>query len=1014
MARANLTPPRAVLVVGGGVAGLQAAVDLAGAGLQVYLVDRAESIGGLMPQLDKTFPTNDCGMCFIAPKEEDRSGCLRSGVAVWRHPRITVWTKAEVQELAGEPGNFRATVALRPRFIEPEVCTACGLCAQVCPERAINTYNAGLEQRPAAYLPFPQALPRVYAIDKAACTECGLCVDACPVGAVKLAATAESREVAVAAVVLAPGNEVFDPTPLKQYLYGQHPNVITSLDYERLYSGTGPTQGRLLRPSDGRPPQKIAWLQCIGSRDVKTHSYCSGVCCMYAIKEATIAKERLGPQVDTAIFYMDMRVVGKNYEQYYTRARDRDGVRFICYRVPTLAPADDNNIRIEYYDAQGNKQAEDFHLVVLASGFEVGAAAQDLAGRLGLDCDRHHYPVTDPALPVATSRAGVYACGTFQGPKDIPESLQDASAAAACSLLDAGGPRPENLGAAAPAPPVPVGPPRLGIFFCGWGPDIDQVIDGQAVQSYAASLPGVVVSAAQPLACGPEGLAALAEQAAAAQVNRVVVAACTPMINEPRIRDAFQRVGINKYLIEVVHIRAEVTGVHTGDRQGATAKAKTLLRRAAARVASLEPLVEQQLPVTQQALVVGGGVAGLTAARNLAAQGFRVHLIEKTGQLGGLAHRLHRTIEGWEVQPYLQDLIRQVSAHQNIQVHLASEIQHHQGRKGAFLTTVVSGPERRQEAIKHGVMIIATGAAEYQPREYLCGTDPRVMTQLELAARLRDEPESIDTWRRVIMIQCVGSRNADNPTCSRICCQSAVKHALALKEQAPGLDVIIFHRDMRLYGLLEDYYTAARDRKVLFERFDPARPPQVVKEGEQLQVLFYDVILQRWITWPVDAVILSAALQPSDTASLAQVLRLPRDPRGFWVEAHPKMRPVDLATEGYYVCGTAHSPRLIKEAITQGLAVAARAGAFLAAASQAINPLVAVVDQGRCVGCLACVRSCPYGIPQMDERHRSQIDPALCLGCGICAGVCPAGAISFNNYSDAQLAVELEAWGAGD
>ncbi len=1004
----------AVLVVGGGVAGLQAAVDLAGAGLSVYLIDHKESIGGLMPHLDKTFPTNDCGMCFIAPKEEDRSGCLRSGVGVWRHPRVTVWPQAEVQSVTGTPGRFQATVAIHLRSIDPAACTACGLCAQVCPERAVSAYNAGLEQRPAAYLPFPQALPRVYAIDRAACTDCGLCVTACPVDAVRLADQTEIREVTVAAVVLAPGNEVYDPTPLQQFLYGQHPNVITSLEYERLYSGTGPTGGRLLRPSDGRPPQKIAWLQCIGSRDIHSHTYCSHVCCMYAMKEAMIAKEKewLGPEVDAAIFYMDMRVVGKDYEQYYTRAREQYGIRFICYRVPALAPAADGDIRLEYYDAEGRKQAEDFNLVVLACGFEVGPAARELAARLGIQVTRHAYPVTDPALPVATSRPGIYACGTFQAPKDIPEALMEASAAAACSLLDAGGPRPERLASAAPVPEVPASPPRLGIFFCGWGPEVDDHLDAAAVQHYAGSLSEVVVSAGHPRDCGPEGLAMLAQQAAAAQVNRVVVAACTPMIQEPMIREAFQRVGINQYLIEVVHIRGEVIGVHAGDRHGATAKAKTLLRRAAARVRSLEPLAVKRFQVTPQALVVGGGVAGMTAARNLADQGFQVHLVEKGAVLGGLARNLGRTIEGWDVQPYLQTLSQQVQGHPKITAYLESEVVQHQGRKGAFLTTIHSSPERRPTLIRHGVTILATGAQEYRPREYLYGTDPRILTQLELAGRLRQEPTLADSWQRVIMIQCVGSRNADNPTCSRICCQTAVKHALALKERHPALEVIIFHRDMRMYGLLEDYYTAARDQRVLFERFDPARPPQVTKGDGRLQVLFYDAILQRWITWPVDAVILSAAMVPTDARDLARLLRLPQNPQGFWLEAHAKMRPLDLATEGYYVCGTAHSPRLVKEAITQGLAVAARAGAFLAAASQAINPLVAVVNQGLCVGCLACVRSCPYAIPAMDDRHRSQIDPALCLGCGICATVCPAGAISFNHYTDAQINAELEAWGA--
>ncbi len=546
----------------------------------------------------------------------------------------------------------------------------------------------------------------------------------------------------------------------------------------------------------------------------------------------------------------------------------------------------------------------------------------------------------------------------------------------------------------------------MGIFFCGWGPDIAELVDLAEVKADAAALPAVVMTAVHPLDCTVAGLEHLGQEAAARQVNRVVVAASSPWIQEPNLREAFVKAGFNKYLMEIVNLRAEAAWVHAGDGAKATAKAKELLRAAVARVLSLKPLTEARLPVEQKALVIGGGVAGLNAALSLAKQGFDAYLIEKERSLGGLARRLHRTIEGAAVQDYLDRLIAEVMAHKGIEVLTETEIVRHVGGRGNFLTTVTSGGTER--TLRHGAVIVATGATEYRPKEYLYGTHDRIMTQLELGARLQAQPHLGKSWQRVAMVQCVGSRNAANPTCSRVCCQTAVKHALQLKQGAPDLDVVIFHRDLRLYGLLEDYYITARDQKVLFERFEPEQPPEIKAEAEGLHLIFWDNILKRSIQWPVDAVILSAATQAADTAGLAGLLGLPRDARGFFQEFHPKMRPLDAAKEGYFLCGTAHSPKLIKEAVTQGLAAASRAGTFLAATSQLISPIAAEVERGRCVGCLACVRTCPYHIPQMVDG-RSEIKTALCLGCGVCVGVCPAGAIQFSHYTDEQLLAEIGA-----
>jgi len=998
----------AVLVVGGGVAGMQAALDLATAGCKVYLVDRAPAIGGLMAQLDTTFPTDDCQMCLLAPREEESSGCLKGGVAVGRHPNIEVLVDTEVLALEGEAGNFTAVLEHHPRYIDPEKCTACGDCAQVCPVNAINIFNAGLDQRRAAYLPFPQAVPRVYAIDRERCNGCSLCAGVCQAGAVNYANQPSRKEIGIGAVVLATGNSLFQPGRLLPYLYGQHPNVITSLEFERLLSGSGPTQGRMERPSDHQTPRKIAWLQCIGSRDVKTHTYCSSVCCMYALKEAVMAKKRA--EVDAAIFYMDMRTFGKGYEEYLNRVKTDYGVRLIRYRVPALAPGPDGDVTITYRDSTGTAHTEDFNLVVLSVGFEVGPGARELAARLGLELNAHNYVATTPGGPVAASRPGVYVCGTLQAPKDIPHSLMEAGAAAASCLAQMRhGVAVFRAQAVPAAPPGNGQPPRIGVFVCDCGNHLPAALDLEAVRRQAASLPQVVYVAGGVFPCFPAGLQKIARAIQDKRLNRVVVAGCSPLTHETVFQKALEQAGLNKYLLEMANIRNQAAWVYPQDKDQATRKAHELVRQAVARAAVLKPLAERGLPMTPQALVVGGGIAGLSAALNLAEQGFGVYLVEKQADLGGLSRRLHRTIDGLEVPVFLDGLIRRVEAHDNIEVLRETVVTGHRGAVGDFITTVAVGPDKQPRQLAHGVAILATGGRPLRPRDYHYGVEPGVLTQLELGELLHAQPGSVQDWERVIMIQCVGSRQANNPRCSRICCQSAIKHALELKALNPKLDIIILHRDLRMYGFLEDYYLQARDQRVLCVGYEPDQPPRVQREGGKLQVSFMDPILGRPVRFPADAVVLSAAVMAAETADLAQHLNIPRDDYGFWVEAHPKMRPVDGAVEGFFLCGLAHSPQLISEAVVQAQAAAARAGAMLAQTARTINPIVAQVTPERCAACLACVRTCPYGVPFINDRHRSEINPARCRGCGVCAAVCPAQAIDLAHYQDDQLMVEIEA-----
>jgi heterodisulfide reductase subunit A2 len=1003
MANAKATQKKgAVMVVGAGVAGMQASLDLASSGYYVHLIDKSPTIGGIMAQLDKTFPTNDCAMCIISPKL----------VEVGRHLNINILPNTEVETLEGEAGNFKVTVKSQPRYIDLKACTACGQCRQVCPVSAMNEFNQSLDLREATYMRYPQAIPRGFTIDRDVCIGCGLCEKVCLAGAVHYDEQPKLTDLEVGAVVLAPGNDVFDPSRFDTYNYVGFPNVVTSLEFERILSASGPYRGHLMRPYDREEPQKIAWLQCVGSRNINAcdNSYCSAVCCMYAIKEAVIAKEHAHGNLDTAIFFMDMRTYGKEFEQYYNRAQDH-GVRFIRSRVHSIEPEGECDLRISYVDESGEAKSETFDMVVLSVGFEVGQETVKLAERLGIDLNKHNFAVTDGFLPVATTRPGVYVCGTLQGPKDIPQSVMEASGAAAgTSALLSEVRWTETKTRELPAErDVSAEPPRIGVFVCNCGINIGGIVDVPAVREYARSLPNVVHVEDNLFTCSQDTQVRMAEVIKEKGINRMLVAACTPLTHEALFRETLLDVGLNKYLFEMANIRNQDSWVHMNDHVKATEKAKDLVRMSVARAALLKPLQERKVDINQRALVIGGGVAGLNATLNLAQQGFEAVLVEKQADLGGTARKVRHTIEGLEVQPYIDKLIADVRAHTKITVLTEAEVSSFKGYKGNFTTKVAVGPDKTEQVIEHGVAVVATGAHEYQPKEHLYGQNDRVMTQLELDQQLHDKKAEVAQWQRVVMVQCVGSRNQENPNCSRICCQSAVKHALQLKDINPDMDIYILYRDMRMYGMLEDYYTEARSKGIIFSRFDLDNEPQVSANGEGLQVTFTDHVLRRPVAIAADAVVLSAATLATETDELATHLKTPRNAYGFFIEAHAKLRPVDFSSEGIYLCGTAHAPKLISESITQALAAASRAGSFLAGTRLSVGGAVAHVDKTHCAACLVCVMSCPYGVPRINEENVSEINEALCQGCGVCASECPAKTIQLSHYEDDQVGLEVHA-----
>jgi heterodisulfide reductase subunit A len=899
-----------------------------------------------------------------------------------------------------------------PRYIDPIKCTGCGECAKRCPVIAINMYNLGLDDRKATYIEYPQAIPLAFSIDIDTCIGCGLCEMMCLAKAVNYEDRQKTSIISAGAVILTPGSKGFDPSGMDVLGYGTFSNVLTSEEFERILSASGPYRGHLMRPLDREAPKKIAWIQCVGSRDINVcgNGYCSSVCCMYALKEAMIAKEHSHDDLDCAIFNMDIRSFGKDYEKYYNRAKDEQGIRFIKSRIHSIdEDRATGDLVIKYTDESGRTEQETFSMVVLSVGLQIPESVTALAERLDIKVNHYNFAVTDPFYPVTTSRPGIFVSGVFQGPKDIPGSVIDASAAACAAAVNLAETRgtdtksfemPEEID-------VSEAETRIGVFVCNCGINIGGVVDVPAVADYAATLPYVAFVDQNLFTCSQDTQDKIRDVIKENNLNRVVVASCSPRTHEPLFQETLQACGLNKYLFEMANIRDQDSWVHGNDPEAATKKAKDLVRMAVARAGLLKPLKERNIPINRRGLVIGGGVAGMNAALGLADQGYEVVIVEKEAQLGGLSKDLTVTIEGADIQKYLLELIDMVTGHEKIQVLTESLIVGFGGFKGNFTTEIMVGPGMYERKIDHGIVILATGANEYKPEEYLYGQDYRVLTQIELGKRL--EVKGADDLNKVVMIQCVGSRNDKNPTCSRVCCQSAVKNALHIKELNPDAEIYILYRDMRMYGLLEDYYTEARQQGVIFSRFSQDNPPNVEATEEGIMVTFKDHILQRDISVTADLLALSAGMVAEDTDELASILKLPRNEEGYFIEAHVKLRPVDLANEGIFLCGTAHSPKLISEAISQALAAAARAAIFLSQSEITLSAVTAKVNPDLCAACLVCVRACPYGVPRINEEGVSEIDEALCHGCGICAAECPAKAIELNWYEDDQVMSKVEA-----
>ena len=818
----------AVTIVGGGIGGIQSALDMANSGFKVYLVEEQPTVGGVMAQLDKTFPTNDCSSCMMGPKL----------VELANHRNIEILAYSELVDLTGEAGHFQVTIKKKARAVDAEKCVGCGICAAKCPVKVSDPFNSGLSERTAIYIPFPQAVPLVYTIDKEHCRyfikgKCRICEKLCKSKAIKFDQEDEIVRLDTGAVIFAAGYKPFDARLKPEYGYGLWPNVITSLEYERILSAAGPFQGHIQRVSDGKKPQRMAWIQCVGSRDSSINrDYCSSVCCMYATKQAMITKEH-EHDIETTIFYIDMRAHGKGFDRFFERARDESGVRYVRSMISRVVPVPETNtLRLTYSDADNQIREEEFDMVVLSVGLCEHPSTAKLAKSLGVELNSYGFCASDKLDLVATSRPGIYVCGAAQGPKDIPDTVQQGSSAAASATALLA----EARGSLISEPPlytqrdVTGETPRIGVFVCHCGINIAGTVDVEAVASYAATLPNVAYAARSMFACSTDHQLEIKRVIEEQRLNRIIVASCTPRTHEPLFRNTLKEGGLNPYLFELANIREQDSWVHQGEPEAATEKAKDLVRMAVSRARLLEPLHDFTYQVVQRALVIGGGLAGLTAALNIAEQGFPAVLVERGKELGGNARTLHYTEDGANPARYVGELIDKVEAHPLITVYREAQVVSSTGSCGNFTTTVATNGTR--EDIAHGVMIVATGGEEYKPGEYLYGQNPRVVTQKEFEAMLVDQPERARALKRVVMIQCVGSREKEYPYCSRVCCTAAVKNSLELKKLNPEAQISVLYRDIRTFAFKEVYYQQARREGVRFFRFEQEQKPQVTAVRE--------------------------------------------------------------------------------------------------------------------------------------------------------------------------------------
>ncbi|MBS3816609.1 MAG: CoB--CoM heterodisulfide reductase iron-sulfur subunit A family protein [Candidatus Thermoplasmatota archaeon] len=989
-----------VLVIGGGISGVQSALDLADKGYEVVIVDIKPSIGGNMVKLDKTFPTDDCSICISAPKLVETS----------RHENIELLTYSEIKDVSGSAGEFTVDIWKRSKYVDPEECTACADCAEVCPVEVPNEFDEDLSSRKAIYVEYPQSVPLSYTIDYDNCVGCGACESVCDAEAIHFLEKSKQVKLDVGSIIVATGYEMMEPDEWREeYGYDQHEDVMTALEYERLLSSSGPTEGEVLKPSDGEAPEEVAWIQCVGSRcKQKGMPYCSRVCCMYATKEASIT---IGdnPDIDASVHYMDLRAYGKDFQQYYQSAKEK-GVNYKRGRPSRVYKTEEGKLAIEYEDTEeGEVKTNEVDMVVLSSAIVPSEGNKELADLLGVEVDENGFFESKDVLtaPMDSTRDGIYLAGCSQSPKDIPDSVAQASGAAARAVETIKDRERKGKPEKPEERDITEEEPRIGIFVCHCGKNIANYLDIDTVKESVEDIPEVKYVDDPMFACSEDAQSELKEAIEEHDLNRFVISACSPRTHADLFKDTLEEVGLNRYLLEMANIRNQCSWVHSDEPEKATEKAKRLTKMAVAKAKRLAALEEKEIDVGDSTVIIGGGPAGMKTALSMADAGQQVTLIEKKDDLGGKLNRLNTLFPSDMDADELSDqLSNQIENQDNITVKTSTEVEDVDGYIGNYELTLDTG-----EVIESDTIVLTTGFEEIDPDEYYMYEDEeRVLTQLELDEALADD--ELDEPENVVFINCVGAMEEERPWCCRVGCGNSLKNAKAIKEKYPDSNVYVLYKDMRVFGKKEEEYYAEvqEENGVIFVRYSTDNKPEVTREGEKLHVNVHDNLLDEDIDIDTDYLVLAMQLKGDPSAGkLQQMLKLSSNPSGFFMEAHAKLRPLEFPSEGVYLAGGAHYPKNISDTLSQADGAASKAEVPMMRGYTKSEGIIAEIDDDRCSGCKMCISVCPYGAIDFNEEDEiAEITDVLCKGCGSCASVCPTEAITQKGFENDQLSAMIK------
>ncbi len=1003
-----------VLIIGAGISGMQAALDVADKGYKVVIIDKTSTIGGAMVKLDKTFPTNDCSICTAAPKMVELS----------RHPNIELITYADVNSLEGKPGDFKVNIWRKSKYVDPDKCTGCDDCAEVCPVEVVNPFDEKLSTRKAIYIEFPQAVPIVYTIDYDNCISCGSCDRVCEPEAISFLEKSEEIEVNVGAVIVATGFELFEPTEMrKEYGYRKYDNVITALQFERILSSFGPTEGKVRRPSDAKLPKSIGWIQCVGSRSEQLgFPYCSRVCCMYATKEASIAKEA-NPDIDITIYYMDIRAYGKDFQQYYDHAKDL-GVKYIRGRPSSVYENPDKSITIKYKDTLTGKIEENsVDLLVLSTAIIPNKDNKRVGDALGIQVDENGFFKQDSLLtdPIQSTKKGIFLAGCIQGPKDIPDSVSMASGAAAKAIAPIKD-REKHIGKDFPPErDVSHEKPRIGVFICHCGKNIANYLDVEKVTEETKKLPNVEYCDHMMFVCSEDSCKKIKETAQEKGLNRVIVAACSPRTHGGLFQDTLMEAGLNKYLFEMANIRNHCSWVHSDNWDAATKKAIDLVRSSVAKARHLQALSEEEFSIYPKTLIIGGGVSGMKAALALADMGIESIILEKESELGGRLRNLHSMFPSdTKAEDIINPMIEKITKNKKIKVMADSELSELDGYIGNYKGKVKQKGKKKE--IEFGTIIVATGFKEIDLKgKYQYGKNTNILTQTELETKLKDN--NLEEPRDVVIVNCAGAMDEERPYCCRVGCGVSIKNAKLIVQKYPKSKIYLLYRDMRVFGKEEEEYYAEvlKNYHVIAIRYPGDKKPEVILDKKDpkngpMKIKVYDDILNEEMTLPADLVVLTANTEGgSGTEKLKNMLKVPVDSAGFFIETHAKIKPLDFSTSGVYMCGAAHYPKNLVDSIAQAEGAASRAAIPIAQERMKGEGIVSEVIEDKCRGCGTCVEACAYSaidlVPHSRDSTRmvAKVNRALCKGCGSCAAACLNSAVEQKGYNSKQINVMIAA-----